>query len=423
MTKLKIQGPCCLNGTAQVQGAKNSTLPLLAAAVLCRGQSVLHNCPVLSDVETSIEILRHLGCSVERSGHTVTVDSTAVTSGDIPDDLMRKMRSSIVFLGAILARTGKAELSYPGGCELGPRPIDLHLDAIRRLGASVREEGGRIFCEATRLKGTDLHLSFPSVGATENILLTAVTARGITTLRNAAREPEIEDLARFLNDCGGDIRGAGESTIVIRGVEYLHGCTHTILPDRIVASTLLCGAASTGGHVLLRDLEPTHLWPILQVLEQSGCALKRYRHEVELIAPVRLSAVETIRTMPYPGFPTDAQSPVMATLLRSNGTSVFVENIFESRFKHVDELVRMGGNIRVAGRVAVVKGVDRLSGARVVSPDLRGGASLVLAGLAAEGTTEVFGVDYLDRGYEAIETQLSSLGADIVRLEETEGED
>lgn len=418
MAMLKINGPCKLEGEARVQGAKNSTLPLLAASVLCRGESVFHNCPRLSDVDTSVEILEHLGCKVWREGDTLTVDSTNVIHCDIPDGLMRKMRSSIVFLGAILSRMDQAELSYPGGCELGPRPIDLHLAAMKKMGAQIREQHGRIQCSVGRgLRGSVIRLSFPSVGATENILLTAVLADGITTIYNAAREPEICDLAAYLNACGGEIRGAGESTIVIHGVPRLHGCAHRIIPDRIVAATLLAAAASAGGSLLLNDAEPNHLQPVLHVLEEAGCDLRLRKHQMELTAPPRLNGVKNVRTMPYPGFPTDAQSPIMAMLLKAYGTSVFEENIFESRYKHVDELARMGGSIQVIGRVAVVKGVPRLSGAKVVAPDLRGGAALVIAGLGAEGVTEIAGLDYLDRGYENLEGILRSLGADIVRLE------
>lgn len=415
---LKIDGPCKLEGEARVQGAKNSTLPLLAASVLCRGENVFHNCPRLSDVDTSVEILEHLGCKVRREKDTLIVDSTTIENWDIPDALMRKMRSSIVFLGAILSRMEQAELSYPGGCELGPRPIDLHLESMKKMGVQIREKHGRIQCSVGRgLRGSVIRLSFPSVGATENILLTAVTAEGITTIHNAAREPEIQDLANYLNECGGEIRGAGESTIVIHGVSKLHGCTHRIIPDRIVAATLLAAGAATGGTVLLKEAEPNHLQPVLHILEEAGCGLRLCKHQIELIAPPRLNGVKSVRTMPYPGFPTDAQSPIMAMLLRSYGTSIFEENIFESRFKHVDELARMGGSIQVIGRVAVVKGMPYLYGARVVAPDLRGGAALVIAGLAAEGTTEVLGLDYLDRGYENLEETLRDLGADIIRTE------
>ena len=418
MAMLKIEGPCKLEGEVAVQGAKNSTLPLLAAAVVSKGQSVFHNCPHLSDVETSVEILRHLGCRVWWEGKSLVVDSTDVANNDIPDELMRKMRSSIVFLGAILSRTGKAELSYPGGCELGPRPIDLHLDAIRKMGVQIREKHGRIRCSVRRgLRGCAIHLSFPSVGATENILLSAVTAKGTTTIHNAAREPEIRDLANFLNECGGRVCGAGESTIVIHGVESLHGCEHTIIPDRIVAATLLSAAAATGGELLLHQVEPNHLQPVLNVFEEAGCEIKLGSDWLSLLAPPRLNAVKSVRTMPYPGFPTDAQSPVMAMTLKAAGTSMFVENIFESRYKHVDELVRLGGNIKVEGRVAVVKGVPHLYGARVVAPDLRGGAALVVAGLAAEGTTEVLGLNYLERGYENPETVLRQLGAKIEKID------
>ena len=420
LTMLKIQGPCRLEGVTAVQGAKNSALPLLAASVLCRGESVFRNCPDLTDVKTSADILRHLGCRVRREGDALIVDSTDVTEWDIPDKMMRRMRSSIVFLGAILSRAGKAELSYPGGCELGPRPIDLHLRSLEKLGARIREQHGRLFCERQGdLLGGEITLSFPSVGATENILLTAVTAKGTTVVHNAAKEPEIGDLIAYLNRCGGDVREDGAGTLVIRGVSRLTGCEHTILPDRIAAATLLSAAAATGGSVTLEKTRPAHLRPVLQVLEQSGCAVKTQKDRIALTAPEQLCAVESIRTMPYPGFPTDSQSPVMAMLLKAKGVSVFVENIFESRFKHVDELIRMGADIRVAGRVAVVQGVSRLYGARVVAPDLRGGAALVIAGLAAQGITEVQGVDRLDRGYDRLEETLQKLGAEIQRVKDT----
>ena len=332
LTMLNIQGPCRLEGTAKVQGAKNSALPLLAASLLCRGESVFHNCPCLSDVETSAEILRHLGCRVRREDDALVVDASSVDRWDIPDGLMRKMRSSIVFLGAILGRVGKAELSYPGGCELGPRPIDLHLRAMEKLGAQVRERHGRLFCERKgALAGSEITLTFPSVGATENILLSAVTAEGITVVHNAAKEPEIGDLIAFLNGCGGDIREDGAGTLAIRGVPRLNGCEHTILPDRIAAATLLSAAAATGGRMTLERVRPEHFRPVLQTLEQSGCLLRTRKGSIDLAAPERLRAAETIRTMPYPGFPTDAQPPVMAALLRAKGADVFVENIFESR--------------------------------------------------------------------------------------------
>lgn len=414
--RLKMEGPGKLLGEITVQGAKNSTLPLLAATLLCNSEAVLHNCPMLSDVDTAVRILRTLGCRVRREGHTLTVDPTQLTGDEIPESLMREMRSSIVFLGAIVSRLGKARLSFPGGCELGPRPIDLHLAALRKMGLHIREDHGCLECHVPgRLTGCSLSLSFPSVGATENIMLAAVCARGTTILSNAAREPEIRDLAEFLNACGGKVSGAGGSVIVIEGVESLSGCEHTVIPDRIVAATYLAAAASTGGRLLLRGARPDHLQLVLPVFEEAGCGLQIGEDALEIQAPQRLHAVKNVRTMPYPGFPTDAQAPILAMACLADGTSVFVENIFESRYKHTGELLRLGANIKVEGRVAVVEGVPRLSGAPVQAPDLRGGAALVVAGLAAEGVTELTGLHHLDRGYEDLEANLRSAGARIWR--------
>lgn len=417
MERLLITGGVPLKGEVCVQGAKNSSLPLLAATVLCHGQTVLHNCPELSDVDAACQILSYLGCRVEREGRTVTVDARDVSGGAVPDRLMREMRSSVVFLGAIAARLGHANISFPGGCELGPRPIDLHLFALRKLGLTVREDRGCLDCTVNgRLKGTNITLSFPSVGATENILLAAATAEGTTVITNAAREPEIMDLADFLNRCGAKVKGAGEGVITIEGVERLTPCEHTVIPDRIVAATYLCCGAATGGDVTVCHTDPTHLAGILPVFEEMGCSLMVEKDRVRLKAPEgRLRAVKDVRTMPYPGFPTDAQAPVMALSALADGTSVFVENIFESRYKHASELARMGAHIKLEGRVALVEGTEKLYGAPVAATDLRGGAALVVAGLAAEGQTAISEIRHIDRGYERIEEALIPLGAKIRR--------
>ncbi len=380
-----IDGPSRLMGELEVQGAKNSTLPLLAGALLCRGQTVLHNCPELSDVDAAVKILEHLGCRCKREGHDLTIEN-GVTCHEIPEELMRRMRSSIVFLGAIISRCGEARLCSPGGCELGPRPIDLHISSLKKLGVQVKESGGWLHCSAPGgINGAYVSLSFPSVGATENLILAAVCGSGTTIIANAAREPEISDLCEYLNRCGGRIYGAGESCIIIDGVKELYGAEHRVMPDRIAAVTYMAAAAVTGGNVTLRDVDNTHILPMLTPFEESGCRVRQLGGCLDILAPKRLSAVRHIRTMPYPGFPTDAQPVVMAMAAVGDGTSVFVENIFENRYRHAEGLSRMGARVKVEGKVAVVEGVPELTGATVEAMDLRGGAALIVAGLCAQG--------------------------------------
>ena len=413
MSYISLEGGRRLSGELTVQGAKNSVLPILAASVMSGSVCRIGRCPHLSDVDTTVEILRHLGCCVHWEDDALIVDATTVSCWDIPDTLMRRMRSSVIFLGAILSRCGCAEISYPGGCELGPRPIDLHLAALRTLGAQVTERGGSIHCLGENMRGGEIMLSLPSVGATENAMLAACSAEGTTVISNAAREPEICDLQRFLCACGASVRGAGTSTVVVEGKRPLHGCDHPVIADRIVAATYLSAAAGAGGEICLRDVEPNHLRPVTTLLTQAGCRICCRDHEIRLRSDGCLRAVGPVRTSPYPGFPTDAQAVLMAALLRSRGTTVFVENMFENRYRHVAELRRMGADVRTEGRVAVVCGVDRLHGALVHATDLRGGAALVVAGLQACGETKVGALEHIRRGYADFVGDLRALGAGV----------
>ena len=417
MSILQISGGQPLQGSIPVQGAKNSVLPLLAATLVCQGQTVLKNCPALHDVEVTLQILRHLGCRVERSGSTIAVDASQVLRSDIPDDLMHEMRSSVIFMGAILARTGQAELSYPGGCELGPRPIDLHLKALRTMGAEVLERDGRIHCRAGSLSGCEIRFPFPSVGATENAMLAALGCGEEIAIYGAAREPEIVDLQNLLRSMGAQVSGAGTDKIVITGGKPLHEAVYTVISDRIAAATWLAGAAATGGSVEVTGICPGHIRAVLDVYAASGCRIKTGETAVLLTAPERLRAAGLIRTAPSPAFPTDAQAPVTASFLRALGQTQFEETIFENRYRHVPELRKLGARIELDDRLAYVQGVEALHGAELCSTDLRGGAALVLAALSAEGESTVSGLHHIDRGYERIEAALASLGGAIKRLD------
>lgn len=417
MSEIRIIGGRSLEGLVPIHGAKNSVLPILAATVLVPGVSVIRNCPDLSDVRVSLRILEHLGCKTTREGDTVTVDASGLTCCDVPDDLMREMRSSVIFLGAILGRTGCARLNLPGGCELGPRPIDLHLSALRDMGAVIEEGEQGLNCARSCLKGRDITLAFPSVGATENVMLAACAAQGVTTIRGAAREPEIEDLQRFLTVAGARVRGAGTSEIVIEGGVPLHGGVHTVMGDRIVAVTYLSACACAGGDVTVTGIDPRHLDAVSTVFRRAGCEMTARADTLRLRRAGEASGTQYIHTAPYPGFPTDAQAPVMAALSVGKGTAVMTENMFENRYRHVKELERMGARIRVNGRVAVVEGVHKLHAAAVKATDLRGGAALAVAALGAEGESVLTGLHHVDRGYQSIENDLRLLGAEIQRTE------
>ena len=420
MSVLKITGGRTLSGSVRVQGAKNSALPLLAASVLTEGVSVFRNCPKLTDVHTAVQILRHIGCRVYAEGESLYVDASGPLTPDIPDELMREMRSSVIFLGALLSRCGETAVCLPGGCELGPRPVDLHILALRRLGAEITEMNGRLCCKAAKLRGCRIDLPAVSVGATENAMLAAALAEGTTVISGAAREPEIVELQSYLRAAGALVSGAGSSVIRIRGVKKLHGAEHRVRSDRIVTATWLCACASAGGEISLYDAEPGDCGPVLLALKKMGCAVNvgegflHIRRQKPLVAP------GPIVTRPYPGFPTDAQPPMMAAALKAEGTTVIIETIFSGRYRHIDALREMGADIRTAGKTAVIRGVEALRGAAVTASDLRGGAALLVAALAAEGETVLGGLRHLDRGYEEPEIILRELGADVCRVEETE---
>ena len=417
VSKLLIDGGRILGGEAKVHGAKNSALPILAASILSKGESVFFGCPKLSDVDASVQILRYLGCKVSRSGHTLVVNTDSLNRDDIPESMMRLMRSSIIYAGALLATVGKARLTFPGGCEIGNRPIDLHLSAFKRMGAEVSERHGELVFKAPKgLKGAQIALSFPSVGATENIIIAAVKAKGTTVITNAAREPEITDLADYLNACGASIHGAGEGTVIIDGKESLKPANHSIIPDRIVAATLMSASAVTGSEIILDGVIKSQLDAIMPCFEQAGCKINFDAQKMKIKAPQRLRSLGLIRTNPYPGFPTDAQAPLMAVSSVAEGITVFSENIFESRYKHVGEFVRLGADIKVEGKVAVVEGVRKLYSAPLCAKDLRGSAALAVAALTAEGTTEINTTEYLERGYEDLEVVLTSLGASVRKI-------
>ncbi len=414
MGVFRISGGKPIGGTAYINGAKNAMLPILAASLLTEEPIILEGCAALSDVDNMLRILNILGCRTRMQNDMIYVDASRASGWEMPEHLSKLIRSSIFMMGPILGRFRKATVTYPGGCEIGLRPIDLHLKGLRALGVKIREAHGMIYCDGTHLQGGEIVLDFPSVGATENVMMAAVLAKGKTIICNAAREPEIYDLQQFINAMGGRVSGAGSSTIVIDGVETLHAVRYRPMPDRIVAGTLLIAAAMTGGELLLKNARCGDLDALIDKLRTAGCEIESADMQVALKAPKRLKAID-ISTQPFPGFPTDMQAQIMAMCCVAEGTSIIVENVFENRFAHAAQLIRMGADITINHRSAVVRG-GRLTGARVCAKDLRGGAALVLAGLSAEGITEVEEIALIDRGYAAFDKMLSAVGADITRV-------
>lgn len=407
-----IEGGRRLEGTLEVSGSKNASLPIIAASILSGKITKLYNVPNIHDTQITLKILEILGCKIYKRNGKIVIDSSNMEEHKIPDDLMRQMRSSVVLAGAILGRFKKTTFSYPGGCDIGSRPIDLHLKGLRKLGIEIEEEAGYINCKTNQIIGSKIQLDFPSVGATENIIMASVLAEGETIITNAAMEPEIVDLQNFLNKMGAKIKGAGTNVIKIDGVKTLKNVSYNVMPDRIEAGTLLCATAITGGKIELNKVEPIHIGPVISKLEESGCKINVGKNSVILEAPKRLKAVD-IKTMPYPGFPTDMQSIMAATFTIAKGTTVVVENIFENRYKYVQELNKMGAKIIVEGKSAIIRGVRKIYGATVKATDLRGGAALVLAGLSAKGTTVVENIEYILRGYEDFDKKIRALGGNI----------
>jgi len=422
--KVYISGAKPLRGEVQIGGSKNSTLAIMAACLLVPGEVRLSHVPAIGDIRTMAAMLAALGARVERRGHEMCIDATCFRAAEAPEELVRKMRASFYVLGPMLARWGRARAALPGGCDIGTRPVDYHMRGLRALGAEVEIDRGFITARTRGLTGGRIYLDFPSCGATSHLMTTACLARGVTTIENAASEPEITDLAEFLTRMGAQIHGQGTSTITVQGVDRLHGGEYTVVPDRMEAGTYAVAAAITGGAVTLRGVVPEHLQPVIMKMREMGVsltsrtALDPYDSELRVHAAGRPKAVD-ILAMPHPGFPTDMQQPVMALLSLCEGSAVITDRVFESRFKYVAELRRMGADIRLDGRTAVVRGVEKLTGASVRATDLRAGAALIVAALAARGDSEISGLEHLDRGYEDMSRKLSALGAEIERTATT----
>jgi len=416
--KFIISGGNRLQGTLRIDGAKNSALSIMAAALLTKDVCILRNVPHLTDVDIMAEVIRKLGINVEWKGDdTLYIDSDNFNNYEAPYELVKMMRASILVMGPLLARLKRAKISLPGGCAIGARPVDYHIKGFEALGAQVEVEKGYIEAKVNKLKGDDIYLDFPSLGATENIMMAACLAEGITTIENAAKDPEVVELGRFLNKMGAKVEGLGTDLIKIEGAKELHGIDYVIIPDRIEAGTYMIAAAITGGDVLIENADPLLLKPLVVKLEEAGVWIELKENLIKVTGPKRIKAVD-IKTLPFPGFPTDMQPQFMALSCIAKGTSVITETVFENRFVHIGDLIRMGADIKVEGHSAIIKGVKKLSAAPVMASDLRGGAALILAGLVAEGTTELSRIYHLDRGYVKLDEKLNSLGADIKRVKE-----
>jgi len=416
--KLIISGGNRLQGTVKIDGAKNSALSIMAATLLTKDVCILRNVPRLTDVDIMTKVIRKLGVKVEwKEDNNLYIDSDNFNNYEAPYELVKMMRGSILVMGPLLARLKRAKISLPGGCAIGARPVDYHLKGFEALGAQVEVEKGYIEAKVDTLKGAEIYLDFPSLGATENIMMAACLAEGITKIENAAKDPEVVELGHFLNKMGAKVKGLGTDLIEIEGVKKLHGVDYTIIPDRIEAGTYMIAAAITGGNVLIEKADPLLLKPLIVKLEEAGVRIELEKNLIKVTGPDRVKAVD-IKTLPFPGFPTDMQPQFMALSCVAKGTSVIIETVFEKRFTHIGDLIRMGADIKVEGHSAIIKGVKKLSAAPVMASDLRGGAALVLAGLVAEGTTELSRIYHLDRGYVNLEEKLTSLGADIKRVKE-----
>lgn len=416
MAKILVKKSQPLKGHVKIDGAKNSVLPIIAATLLAKDKSVLKGVPNLKDVHVISELIEYLGAEVNYKDDVLTIDATNIKTCEAPYELVSKMRASFLIMGPLLARFNTTKISMPGGCAIGTRPIDLHLKGFKSLGAKIDMEHGFVEATTEKLVGTKLYLDFPSVGATENIMMAATLAEGTTIIENAAEEPEIVDLANFLNEMGANIKGAGTNTIRIKGVKELKGAEHNIIPDRIEAATYMVAAAITKGDITIENVIMDHLKPVVAKLKEAGCEIEEMENSVRVIGPEVIQPID-IKTLPHPGFPTDVQSQFMAMLTVSSGTSTVIETVFENRFMHVAEFNRMGADIKIEGRSAIIKGVNKLHGANVNATDLRAGASLILCGLIAEGETLIGDIYHIQRGYVDIDKKISALGGNIQIIE------